>query len=94
MSAEVTGMTAGFPFVVAEWPRNGRESIRVSLDEYRGRQTIDLRCWWRDDDGNLRPGRSGLTLAVRHLPALADALAKALATARETGIIDIGGEVE
>ncbi len=86
--------TPAFPIIVGEWARNSRETIRVSLDEFRGRQTIDLRSWWRDDGGNLRPGRSGLTLAVRHLPALADALAKALATARDTGIIDSAGERE
>ncbi len=45
--------TPAFPIIVGEWARNSRETIRVSLDEFRGRQTIDLRCWWRDDGGNL-----------------------------------------
>jgi hypothetical protein len=81
-----------FPIVIAEWPRNKRETIRVALDEYQGRQTIDCRVWWHDNDGVLRPGKSGLTLAVKHLPALADAVGKALARAIELRLVDDGGE--
>ncbi len=81
-----------FPLVIAEWPRNAREVIRVALDKYNGRHTINARVWYRDDD-TLKPGKSGMTLAVKHLPALADALGKALAQARELGLIeDQGGE--
>jgi hypothetical protein len=55
-----------------------RESIRIALDLFNGRHTIDVRAWWKDDVGNLRPVRGGITIAVRHLPALADGLANAL----------------
>jgi hypothetical protein len=44
--------------------------------------------WWKDGEGNWRPGRGGLTLAVNHLPALADGLADALERAREFGLIE------
>ncbi len=75
------------PIIVGEWARNSRETIRVSLDEFRGRQTIDLRCWWRDDGGNLRPGKGGLTLGIRHLPALASSLGRACDQARAAGLL-------
>jgi hypothetical protein len=75
------------PLVVAEWRRNAREIVRVAIDEYRGRITIDLRTWYLDGSGFHRPGRSGLTLGIDHLPALAGAVADALQKARECGFI-------
>ena len=72
--------------IVSTWPRNSRETVIVKLGEYQGNATIDVRTWNDDGDG-LKPGRSGITLAVRHLPALADAVGKALATATASGLI-------
>lgn len=83
-------LSASFPIVVAEWDRNSREVVRVALDLYNGRHTINARIWFHGDDG-LRPGKSGLTLSVKHLPALAEALLQAEHRARALGIID-GGE--
>jgi hypothetical protein len=74
--------------VVASWPRNARETIQVALDRYQGREVIDLRTWVTAEDGSLRPTRTGITLAVRHLPQLAAALAAALTAAHERGLID------
>jgi hypothetical protein len=70
--------------LIAEWPRNAREVIRIRLDTFNGHDIVDLRTWFRAEDGSLRPGRAGLTLSTRHLPALADALTKALASASDT----------
>lgn len=72
---------------IAEWPKNRRETLRVRLDTYQGRTIVDCRCWY-EDGGTLKPGRSGLTLGTRHLPALAQALAQAVETATASGLID------
>ena len=66
------------PVVVAEWPRNSREVIRVSLSEYEGRRIVDVRVWYADRTGDMKPGRAGLTLGIAHLEKLADALAGAV----------------
>jgi hypothetical protein len=79
---------ARFPVIVTEWQRNSREIVRVALDRFNNRETIDIRSWWQDSEGNWRAGRGGLTLAVRHLPALADGLADALQQARVLGLIE------
>jgi hypothetical protein len=76
-----------FPLAVAEWNRNAREVIRVALDRYEGRHTIKVRVWYRNGD-EIKPGKSGLALGVKHLPALAEAVAKALVQARELGLIE------
>jgi Transcriptional Coactivator p15 (PC4) len=77
-----------YPIIVAEWQRNSREIIRVALDQYQGREIVDARAWWRDDEGSWRPGRSGLTLSLKHLPALADGLVDALQRARALGLVE------
>ncbi len=48
---------------------------------------IDVRCWYRDAAGELKPGRSGISVSIKHLPTLADALATALTAAREIGML-------
>ena len=64
-----------------------REMIRVRLDVFNGRDVVDVRTWYRSAEGEMKPGRSGLTLSVRHLPALAQALTRALVKARELGLL-------
>jgi hypothetical protein len=46
-----------------------------------------VRSWYKTESGEPKPSRAGITLAVRHLPALAQALATALVRAREMGLI-------
>jgi hypothetical protein len=77
-----------FPVIIAEWPRNDHEIVRVALDRFNNRYTIDIRSWWRDDRGVFRPGRDGLTLAVKHISALANGLTDALRRAQTFGIIE------
>jgi hypothetical protein len=78
-------MLSNLPVTLAEWPRNNREMVRVRLDLYNRQVVVDCRSWWRDPKGELRPGKGGLTLSVRHLPALAAAVSAALAHARSSG---------
>jgi hypothetical protein len=86
---DATAATAaqGSRAVVATWRRNARETIQVALDRYQGREVVELRTWLTAEDGSLRPTRTGITLAIRHLPQLAEALAAALTVARERGLL-------
>jgi hypothetical protein len=84
--------TLSEPVTVAEWwkARSG-ESIRVTVKPYKDIHVIDVRAWWTAPDGRLRPGK-GLCCHIRHVTTLAAALAKAVKTAREIGLIDEGGD--
>lgn len=73
--------------VIASWRRNARETIQVAIDRFQDIDTIDLRTWYTDPDGRLKPTRSGLTLALNHLPRIAAVLALALDVARERGLL-------
>ena len=80
MSAEI---------IIAEWRKNTREILRVRFDSYKGHAVICIRAWYGDSDGVLKPGRVGLTVSVRHLPALASALAKAMEMASAAGFLTV-----
>lgn len=77
--------------IVAEWPKNGRETLRVRLDTFKDQAIVDCRAWYATGDGTMKPGRGGLTVSIRHLPALANALAKAVEIANAAGLIPSGG---
>jgi len=73
--------------VVAEIEKNAREAIRVAVGVYEGTRTLSIWRWYRTATGELRPGKGGLVVGLRHLPVLAEALASALATARTNGLL-------
>ena len=67
--------------LIAEFPKNDRgEVVRVSLRQYNGYRLLDLRTWYEDREGVLRPGRGGLCVRVELLPELREALDRASRT--------------
>jgi hypothetical protein len=81
--------SATLPLVIAQFPRNTRDAVMIRIDIFNGRPVIDIRTWWTSNDGELKPGRSGITMSVRHLPSLALALMKAQAAAVEMGLLPV-----
>lgn len=75
------------PIVIARWQRNARDTVMVRIDQFNGNSVVDIRTWWLSQTGELRPGPKGITMSVQHLPALACALAKAEAAARQLGLL-------
>ena len=73
--------------IIASWPKNSRETLMVKLDSYKGQAIVDCRAWYAGSDGSLKPGRGGLTVSIRHLPALAAAFARGLTAAKDMGLI-------
>ena len=78
------------PVVISKFWKNRRrnESVHVSLSEYEGHCLINARVYCTGTDGIDRPTPKGLSMVVRRLPDLVDALTKALAKAKELGLID------
>jgi hypothetical protein len=71
--------------IIAEWPINKRESVRVSVEQYKGVDLVNIRKWFKAEDGSLRPGKAGIALNVKHLPQLTEAMTKALSAAARLG---------
>jgi hypothetical protein len=62
--------------LVAQFEKNSKEEVRVSLDDFRGRKIINIRVYYRSDNGQWLPGRQGLALGVDRYRDLAEAMLK------------------
>lgn len=54
--------------------KNSREEVRVSVDEFQGRKIINMRVFYRNESGEMLPGKQGLALAVDRYRDLAAAV--------------------
>jgi transcriptional coactivator p15 (PC4) len=81
------------PLEVAKfWKNRKGEAIIVTLKNFEGRSIIDIRTHFTTKDGKFQPTGKGLALMALRLPELAKAINKALAKAKELGLIDDEGE--
>jgi hypothetical protein len=79
--------------VLAQADKNRSEVIRATVSSFEGRILFDLRTWFYGDDDALRPGRRGLAVQARQVPALLAVLREA-ADALGIEAIDDGEEWE
>jgi hypothetical protein len=63
--------------LIHAFSKNPLEEIRVSLTVFKKKQYIDLRVYYRGDDGEYHPSKKGLTLSLDLLPELLEAVQKA-----------------
>jgi hypothetical protein len=52
------------PQVVYTFPKNPLEEVRASITVYRGKQYVDLRIFYKGDDGEYHPSKKGLTISL------------------------------
>lgn len=65
--------------------RSNDEELRVNWCEYEGKPYLSLHLWNRDRDGQWWPdGKRGMSVRIRELPDLAEAIAEALGLAAES----------
>lgn len=56
-------------------PKNSREDLRISIDEFKGRRLLNFRVWYQPDGGGeMRPGRDGVAISVDRLDEVIAAL--------------------
>jgi hypothetical protein len=60
--------------VIAQFEKNSREEVRVSVDHIYGRKVINIRVYYRNEAGEWAPGKQGIALAVERYRDLADAV--------------------
>jgi hypothetical protein len=66
------------PQVIEFWERNKRELLRLTVSEYRGQKLVDLRVWFKREDGEYAPSQKGIAIK----PELLDEVIAALKTAQ------------
>ncbi|ROQ90975.1 transcriptional coactivator p15/PC4 family protein [Desulfosoma caldarium] len=62
--------------LIHAFQKNALEEIRVALNVFRGKEYIDIRIYYKGDDGEYRPSKKGVTLSPELLPDLQDAVKK------------------
>jgi len=50
--------------VVYTFPKNPLEEVRASITVFKGKQYVDLRIYYKGDDGEFYPSKKGLTLSL------------------------------
>jgi len=86
----MSSVTLPEPVEIAKFWKNRqrRDAIVVSLSSWEGRNLISVRTHTTSQDGKMLPTSKGVTLVIARLPELAAGIAKALARAREMGLLD------
>ncbi len=64
------------PQVVHSFPKNPLEEVRASVSVYKGKQYVDLRIYYKGDDGEFHPSKKGLTLSLDLFSELEEAVEK------------------
>ena len=64
--------------IVGTFRKTRSEEVRVSVEQFRGREVVNVRVWWRGDDDGWRPSRKGLAISTDRLPDLLSLLQKAM----------------
>jgi hypothetical protein len=77
--------------LVAQFEKNSKEEVRVSIDDFRGRKIINIRVYYRSDSGQWLPGKQGLALAVDRYRDLADAMLRLGEELQARGLLPLPG---
>jgi hypothetical protein len=64
------------PETVHVFPKNPLEEIRSSITTFKGKQYVDIRIYYKGDDGEFHPSKKGVTLSVELFPELEAAMQK------------------
>jgi hypothetical protein len=76
------------PVEIAKFWKNRRhDAIVTTLSTFEGRNIVDVRTHTMNN-GRLVPTTKGVAIVVLRLPELAKAITKALAKARELGLLE------
>ena len=63
--------------------KNSRESLVINQTEFKGVKLVDVRVFYKDENGDLKPTKKGVSVRLNQLDALIKALSEVSATVRE-----------
>lgn len=72
---------------IAEFPKNKRETLRIELTQFNGKDLVNARIWAPKEGVGLVPTPKGLTISPGLLPQLIGGLQAAHAAAVKLGIV-------
>ena len=68
--------------------KNSRESLVINQSEFKGVKLVDVRVFYKDENGDLKPTKKGVSVRLEQLDALIKALSTVSATAREQELVE------
>ena len=68
--------------------KNSRESLVINQTEFKGVKLVDVRVFYKDENGDLKPTKKGVSVRLEQLDALIKALSEVSATAREQQLVE------
>ena len=68
--------------------KNSRESLVINQSEFKGVKLVDIRVFYKDEAGDLKPTKKGVSVRLEQLDALIKALSTVSATAREQELVE------
>ena len=68
--------------------KNSRESLVINQSEFKGGKLVDIRVIYKDEAGDLKPTKKGVSVRPEQLDALIKALSTVSATAREQELVE------
>ncbi len=74
--------------IVGSFPKNDREDVRVSLSKFKGYDLLGVRVWYKGENDDPKPSKSGITIRVEMLPALLELMQQAKEIALEKGLLE------
>lgn len=58
-----------------QFEKNARgEVVRITREEYKGADLVNIRVWFTAENGELRPSKNGLTIRGAQIPQMIEAL--------------------
>lgn len=66
--------------LLATIPKNRREEIRITRSAFNGHEFVQLRVWFRADDGEMRPGKAGISIRPNQVDEVVEALKRGAAS--------------
>ena len=68
-----------------EFQKNDRgEMVRIVREDYKGTDLVNVRVWYRVDNGEMRPSKTGITINGNQIDQLIEALQAVKAEGRQT----------
>ncbi len=62
--------------IIGEIQKNATENIRISKESYKGKEYVDIRIYFQNDEGEWKPTKKGVTLSPEKIDELLEILQK------------------
>lgn len=63
--------------VIKDIQKDNGDTIRVELSEYEGHKFLQIRIWFTNDDGELKPTKKGVSIPLNKIKDISEALSVA-----------------